>query len=36
MLDVGATPGHQLRIAEFVSRYPGEGPQFAGVKAREV
>ena len=36
VLDVGDRPGHQLRIAELVSRYPGEAPQFAGVKAREV
>lgn len=34
-LDVGDVPGHQMRIAEIVSKYGDDAPVLDGVKVRE-
>jgi hypothetical protein len=36
VLEVGDVPGHQMRITESLSKYPGEAPVFAGVKIVEA
>lgn len=36
MLDVGDVPGHQMRITELLSKYPGDAPVYAGVKVVEA
>ena len=36
VLDVGDVPGHQMRITESLSKYPGDAPVFAGVKVTEA
>ena len=36
VLEVGDVPGHQMRLTETLSKYPGEAPVFAGVKVLEV
>jgi hypothetical protein len=35
-LEVGDVPGHQMRIAEMQSKYPGEAPVYAGAKVTEA
>lgn len=35
LLDVGDVPGHQVRIAELQSKYPGEAPAYDGLKVVE-
>jgi hypothetical protein len=35
LLDAGDVPGHQLRIAEIQSRFPGEAPVYASLKVVE-
>lgn len=35
ILDVGDVPGHQMRVAELQSKYPGEAPVFNGLKVVE-
>lgn len=36
VLEVGDVPGHQVRLTETLSKYPGEAPVFAGVKVTEA
>ena len=36
LMDVGDVPGHQVRIAELQSKYPGEAPVYDGVKVVEA
>lgn len=36
VLEVGDVPGHQMRLTETLSKYPGEAPVFAGVKVTEA
>jgi hypothetical protein len=36
VLDVGDVPGHQVRIVELQSKYPGEAPTYDGVKVVEI
>lgn len=36
VLEVGDVPGHQMRLTETLSKYPGEAPVFAGVKVTET
>jgi hypothetical protein len=36
LMDVGDVPGHQVRIAEVQSKFPGEAPEYDGVKVREA
>ena len=36
LLDVGDLPGHQMRIAELQSKFPGEAPTYGGVKVVEA
>ena len=36
VLEVGDVPGHQMRLTEALSKFPGEAPVFAGVKVTET
>jgi hypothetical protein len=36
VLEVGDVPGHQMRLTETLSKYPGEAPVYAGVKVVEA
>lgn len=36
VLEVGDVPGHQMRITELLSKYPGDAPVYAGVKVVEA
>lgn len=36
VLDVGDVPGHQVRLAELMTRYPGEAPVYDGLKVTEA
>ena len=35
VLDVGDSPGHQIRVATISTKYTGEAPTFDGVKATD-
>jgi hypothetical protein len=36
LMEVGDVPGHQVRLAELISKYPGDAPVYDGVKVVEV
>ena len=36
LVEVGDVPGHQIRIAELQSKYPGEAPVYDGLKVVEA
>jgi hypothetical protein len=36
LMDVGDVPGHQVRIAELQSKYPGDAPVYDGLKVVEA
>jgi len=36
LMEVGDVPGHQIRIAEIQSKYPGEAPLYDGLKVVEA
>jgi hypothetical protein len=36
LMEVGDVPGHQIRIAEIQSKYPGEAPVYDGLKVVEA
>ena len=36
LMDVGDVPGHQIRIAELQSKFPGEAPMYDGLKVVEA